>query len=79
VLKMSNNKISTLDQVKQLSVLDNLVQLDIEGNAVCDIAGYREKVFEALPKLFALDGQDRDGGSIISEDGSDYGEEGEFD
>ena len=76
-LKICNNKISTLEHVLSLKPLESLHNLDLSGNPVCETESYREKVFEAMPQLVALDGKDRDGQSVMSED--DYGEEGEFD
>ena len=51
VLKLSNNKISTIEQIKGLAPLDNLVQLDISENEVCSVENYKEKVYEILPNL----------------------------
>jgi len=80
VLKLSNNKISTIDQVKSLAVLEKLIHLDLTDNEVCDVKDFRDLVYEALPNLQVLDGKDRDGISFMSMDGEeDYGEEGEFD
>ena len=77
VLKMSNNKITTLDQLKALKPLDKLIQLDISDNKLCLIDDYRTKVLEILPKLDVLDGYDRDGASFCSDD--DMDEMGEYD
>ena len=78
VLKLSNNRIATLDQIKQLAPLDKLVHLDISDNEVCNLENYKDKVYEILPNLQILDGHDRDGNSFLSEDDEMYGEEGEF-
>ena len=51
VLKLSNNKISTIEQIKGLAPLENLVQLDISENEVCSVENYKEKVYEILPNL----------------------------
>ena len=49
-------------------------------NEVCKADNYRDKVFEMLPSLEVLDGEDKDGKFIESEDDDDdYGEEGELD
>ena len=80
VLKLSNNKISSIDHVKLLAGLDKMIHLDLSNNEVCQLDGYRDKVYEALPNLQILDGKTRDGESYLSLDGEeDYGEEGEFD
>ena len=79
VLKISNNRISTIEQVKQLAPCSELTNLDLSENEVCKIDKYREMVYEALPNVQVLDGHDRDGNSYISDDEEDYGEEGELD
>jgi acidic leucine-rich nuclear phosphoprotein 32 family protein A/C/D len=67
-----------------LSDLDLLVRLDLTGNDITKVENYRDEVFKALPKLQVLDGFDRDGQQIESDDDDDeddlegeYGEEGE--
>ena len=50
--------------------------LDLTMNPVTEVEGYREKLFEAFPSLFALDGKDKDGTSVMVDD--DFDEEGEF-
>lgn len=52
------------------------MQLDIDENPIAKIDDYRTKVYEALPNLNVLDGKNKDGESIYSEE--DYGEEGEL-
>ena len=76
-LKVSGNKISNLDDILCLKDFKNLSQLDIDENKITEIEDYRNKVYEALPNLHVLDGKNKDGESIYSEE--DYGEEGEFD
>ena len=87
-LKLSNNKISgsissLLDTLKPFT---NLKKLDLSRNDVCgkEVDSYREKVFGILKELEVLDGQDRDGFSVASDDEEegedhlhDYGEDGE--
>ena len=51
VLKLSNNKISTIEQIKGLAPLEKLVQLDISENEVCSVENYKDKVYEILPNL----------------------------
>ena len=80
ILKICNNKITTLDQVKKLSEISNLIKLDLSGNEVCKIDDYRKKVFDSISTLQCLDGKDQDNQSIESDDDEDeYGEEGEQD
>ncbi len=49
ILKICNNKISTLEQISKLKEIKNLVKLDLSGNEICDIENYRDEVFKALP------------------------------
>ena len=77
VLKIGNNKIQTIDEVKQLAGLTELIQLDIQHNPITNVDNYRQQILDAFPKLEVLDGKDRDGGDFSSNE--DYGEEGEMD
>ena len=80
VLKIANNKVETLDEVKTLSSLDKLKILDLQDNSVTSAENYRDTVFEALPTLDVLDGKFKNGEVYESESDDDfYGEEGEFD
>lgn len=79
VLKVSNNRINTVEQVKELAPCSDLTNLDLSENPVCKVENYRELVYAALPNVQVLDGHDRDGNSFISDDEDDYGEEGEMD
>jgi len=78
MINLENNKINTIDEVTQLKSLKELNYLDLTQNPVTSMEGYREKIFEALPNLYALDGYDKDGGSVMLDDDNDYDEEGEF-
>ena len=53
------------------------MHLDIDENPIAKVEDYRTKVYAALPNLNVLDGKNKDGESVYSEE--DYGEEGEFD
>lgn len=75
-LKLSNNQIESLDNLEVFKSFPNLMQLDIDENPIAKIDDYRTKVYEALPNLNVLDGKNKDGESIYSEE--DYGEEGEL-
>ena len=77
-VSVENNKINTIEEVSVLKFLTELEHLDLTENPVTKLDSYRDKVFEALPKLFSLDGKDKDGNSVKLDE-SDYGEEGEFD
>jgi len=57
-IKLCNNKISTIDQVKVLKEIDSLLKLDLSGNDICKLDDYRKSVFKAVPQLECLDGKD---------------------
>ena len=68
VLKVGNNLISSLQEVQKLSLLASLFQLDLVGNPLCELCNYESKVFQVLPVLEVLDGQDRDGNEVVTEE-----------
>lgn len=83
VLKLASNKFTTLDQLNSLTGLKELKNLDLGANAVTEVADYKKKVWELLPNLEVLDGYNKKGEEILSDDSDDfdlYGdEEGEND
>ena len=76
-LKVSGNLIAKLEDITALKDFEKLLHLDIDENPIAKIEDYRNKVYEALPNLNILDGKNKDGESVYSEE--DYGEEGELD
>ena len=76
-LKLSGNQIRKLEDISVLKDFSKLMHLDIDENPIAKIDDYRNKVYETLPNLSVLDGKNKDGESVYSEE--DYGEEGEFD
>jgi len=82
VLKLAANKFAELNDLKPLTELKSLKNLDLMGNDVTDVADYKKKVWEMLPGLEVLDGYNKEGEEVLSEDSDDfdlYGEEGEMD
>jgi Ran GTPase-activating protein (RanGAP) involved in mRNA processing and transport len=84
ILKLTNNYIVSIEEVKKLSVLKGvLYQLELLGNPICEMNMYTNKVFRALPGLGVLDGQDREGNEVCTDeedvnedyDLDDYGDE----
>jgi len=79
ILKCANNSVKTIDELAPLKDLPELKNLDLSSNPVADTKGYKEKIFELLPNLEILDGCNKNGEDVISdEDGYDeeeYGEE----
>jgi Ran GTPase-activating protein (RanGAP) involved in mRNA processing and transport len=76
-LKLANNKIAKLEDLKPLIDLKNLKNLDLQGNPCQKLADYRKYVLDIMPGLEVLDSFDRQGKEVVSDDSSDYGEEGE--
>ena len=83
VLKLANNKISSLDHLECLKAIPNLINLDLVGNEITKIEGYTQKVFEMLSTLSILDGKNKEGVEIISQESDEDeeygGEDGEED
>ena len=77
VLKLSNNKILSIAEIKKLVPCEGLIHLDLENNEITKITDYRETIFKTLPQLQVLDGKDDQNMSVYTDD--DYGEEGELD
>lgn len=83
-LKFANNRVEKIADIEVLRPLETLMNLDLIGNPVCDLEGYKEKMFEIFPKLEILDGYDKNGDEHHSENSEedledeeeeDYGEE----
>lgn len=80
VLKLANNRILNIDEIKTLSSFKKLKNLDLGQNPITKIEGYRDKIFALLPELEVLDGHDKENQSVLSDINQDsYGEEGEHD
>lgn len=84
MLKLTNNYITSLTEIKKLEPLHiSLYQLELLGNPLCETNMYMQRVFKALPELDILDGVDRDGNEVMSDeddvnedmDLDDYGDE----
>lgn len=57
-----------------MTKLENLVSLDLSNNPVAEEEAYRKSMLEKFPKLEVLDGMDRTGQEVLSEED----EEGDF-
>lgn len=42
---MRENKIQKLDSLKELSQLEDLIQVELKENPICDSENYRESVY----------------------------------
>lgn len=64
-LKLSNNKITDINNLQKLKNLNGLIKLFVEGNPFVSVnADYKEKLFEMLPNLQSIDGVDKDGNQV---------------
>ncbi|GJQ10826.1 hypothetical protein GpartN1_g4967.t1 [Galdieria partita] len=68
VLKLGGNRLANFKDLESLSRLKNLRVLDLYGNPVTNSTDYREKVFAMIPSLEILDGADKEGNEIGSEE-----------
>eukprot|EP00033_Pygsuia_biforma_P001213 GCRY01001376.1.p1 GENE.GCRY01001376.1~~GCRY01001376.1.p1 ORF type:complete len:637 (-),score=140.53 GCRY01001376.1:48-1868(-) len=56
ILELGNNSFKTLKDLQALSSLKMLDHLNLKGNPVTDVEGYREWVLKACPRMRVLDG-----------------------
>eukprot|EP00347_Sterkiella_histriomuscorum_P003196 403365222 len=68
ILKLGNNYIDTLAEVKKLSKHKTLRSVELYGNPICEILNYTEKILNILPDIMVLDGQDRDGNEVVTDE-----------
>ncbi|KAF9972868.1 hypothetical protein BGZ73_003935 [Actinomortierella ambigua] len=87
-LDLSGNEIADESVLEPLDALGNLEHITLVNNAIASRENYREAVFEALPQLISVDGQDRDGMSVdidaydlmaSDNEGEDYASDGQED
>ena len=76
-LRIANNYIKNLDEIKCLEKLSELAYIDLTECPITKMEKYREKLFEIFKKLKILDGADKDGKE--QEDDNDDDEEDELD
>ncbi len=77
-LKIANNNIKTFEEVEPLKEMKELRYLDLGNNPIAQEEGYKHKMWEAFSHLEVLDGFDKDGNEVESEEeADDYGDEEE--
>lgn len=57
--------------------LKQLSNINLSENPISEEEDYKEKLFEMFPQLEVLDGVDKEGAEVLSEEEEDYDEEGE--
>mmetsp|Transcript_12600 Transcript_12600/g.12678 ORF Transcript_12600/g.12678 Transcript_12600/m.12678 type:complete len:158 (-) Transcript_12600:38-511(-) len=63
-ISLSGNKIKSLEEISNLSNLENLICMDIERCPIADTQDYAQKIFEAIPQLQILNERDRLGNKV---------------
>ncbi|RKP26435.1 hypothetical protein SYNPS1DRAFT_27876 [Syncephalis pseudoplumigaleata] len=76
-LDLSNNRISDFAALAPLRHMNKLRHLCLLDCAITKLPDYRAKIFEMLPSLHTLDGQDSNGQEVDSEEDDDDEEEDE--
>eukprot|EP00092_Neocalanus_flemingeri_P003675 GFUD01003949.1.p1 GENE.GFUD01003949.1~~GFUD01003949.1.p1 ORF type:complete len:245 (-),score=98.50 GFUD01003949.1:53-787(-) len=76
-LSLNNNKFKEIETFEPLKDLEFLTHLDVDGNEFEDKTDFKFKVFNMLPSLLFLDGEDKDGNEAKSDDDDDDDDEEE--
>ena len=67
-LSLGSNKIHNLEELKALSTLRDIVQLDCSDCPVAEVPEYRKFVFEMLPSLEILDNTNKNNEEMVYSD-----------
>jgi len=78
-LRIANNDIKTLEEIKCLENLKELIYLDFTDSPITKMKNYREKIFENFKNLKYLDGVDKNGKVLEEDDDEDEEDELEED
>lgn len=60
-LILLSNNVSSFQIIQKLKCLNDLKELDLSDNPICNTEDYRKKIFDLLPNLEILDRLDRYG------------------
>ena len=78
-IKLANNKIKNLNDIKILSNFKELTFLDLSENPINSIYDYKREIFRIIPSLNFLDMEDKEGKNYSDyEEEEDENEEKEF-
>ena len=76
ILKFGANLLKDFSDLESLKSLNTLISLDLGANPICEKEGYKDKVFDLFPALEVLDGFNKAGEEVFSEEeDEDYDEE----
>lgn len=78
-LELEYNQFASIDELKELEELPNLVLLTLQGNPITMRPNYREELFNLLPNLKTIDNYDREGRDCLQDLIEKEGDEGEMD
>jgi len=67
-LLLGDNEIEEYSEIKCLAELKELKQVELSGSNLSNKDDFRDKIFEMLPNLEVLDGEDKDGNPVDDED-----------
>ncbi len=78
-LKIEENAIESIDDLKCLSKLEELKKINVQGNPFCEKnENYKDEIFKILGKIITVDSQTKEGNKIDStisdEDDEEFGE-----
>jgi acidic leucine-rich nuclear phosphoprotein 32 family protein B len=71
ILKLSNNQIKTVEELSVLKGCEKLEALDVNNNPLCTNEGYAKVVRELVPQVEVVDGFNKEGQEVVSEDEDD--------
>eukprot|EP00088_Acartia_fossae_P034821 TRINITY_DN3578_c0_g1_i3.p1 TRINITY_DN3578_c0_g1~~TRINITY_DN3578_c0_g1_i3.p1 ORF type:complete len:270 (-),score=92.88 TRINITY_DN3578_c0_g1_i3:425-1234(-) len=74
-LCLSGNKFKEVTVLEPLKNLDKLTHLELANTPISEGDDYRSQIFNLLPNLKSIDGQDRDGNEASSSDDENEGGE----
>lgn len=78
-LKIENNQIESIDDLKSLSKLEKLTKIYVKGNPFCEKnENYKDEIFKILEKIISVDSLTKEGQKLetteYEEEDEEYGE-----
>ena len=53
-LSLGGNQFNSYEEIKPLTGLENLIDLDLFGCKICEDSKYRQKIYEIFPNLMVI-------------------------